>query len=84
MDFDLYNDTFDAFFDVLPEANASVLDIGCGSRNITKYLLSKNPKLQITGADLSKNIIALAKKFLKPDGTVKEHTILILKKQLQP
>ena len=62
MNLDLYNDTYDAFVDLLPKANASILEIGCGPGIIPKYLLTKNPSLKITGIDISENMLALAKK----------------------
>lgn len=36
--------------------------IGCGPGNITKYLLSKRPDLDIFGIDIAPNMVALAKK----------------------
>ncbi|MBD0824302.1 class I SAM-dependent DNA methyltransferase [Aestuariibaculum marinum] len=60
-DLELYNDTYDFFLDNLTDKKSKVLDVGCGPGNITKYLLSKNPKLKIKGLDISENMIALAK-----------------------
>lgn len=62
MDLDLYNDTYDVFLDLIPKTNSSVLEIGCGPGNITKYLLTKNPDLKIKGIDISENMIELAGK----------------------
>lgn len=62
MNLDLYNDTYDAFLDLLIKKNSTVLDVGCGPGNITKYLLSKNAALKIKGMDISENMIELAKK----------------------
>ena len=62
MDLDLYNDTYDAFLDLLPKINSSVLEIGCGPGNITHYLLTQNPDLKIKGIDISENMIELAGK----------------------
>lgn len=61
MDLDLYNDTYDIFLDLIPRKDASVLDIGCGPANITKYLLSQTPNLKIKGIDISKNMVKLAR-----------------------
>lgn len=61
MHLDIYNESYDAFCDLLP-ANASVLEIGCGPGNITQYLLSKRNDLKITGIDIAPNMIKLAKK----------------------
>jgi cyclopropane fatty-acyl-phospholipid synthase-like methyltransferase len=62
MDLDLYNDTYDLFWGLIKKPNARILEIGCGPGNITKYLLSKRPDLQIEGIDVSPNMIKLAKK----------------------
>lgn len=61
MDLDLYNDTYDAFCEKLTKKDPTVLEVGCGPGNITKYLLSKRPDLIIEGIDISPNMIALAK-----------------------
>lgn len=60
MDLDLYNDTYDKFCKLLNQ-NSTVLEIGCGPGNITKYILSKRPDLKIDGIDVAPNMIALAK-----------------------
>ncbi len=60
MDYDLYNDTYDIFLDFI-NTNSSVLEIGCGPGNITRYLLAKNPNLKIKGIDISENMVALAR-----------------------
>ncbi len=60
MDLDLYNDTYDIFLDSI-NTNSSILEIGCGPGNITKYLLEKNSTLKIRGLDISENMVALAR-----------------------
>ncbi|WP_299229108.1 class I SAM-dependent methyltransferase [uncultured Psychroserpens sp.] len=62
MGLDLYDDTYNVFLGLIQKTNASILDIGCGPGNITKYLLTQNPNLSIKGIDISKNMIQLAKK----------------------
>lgn len=59
---DLYNDTYDAFLNLLPKPISKILDVGCGPGNITHYLFKKNPDLKIKGIDISENMIVLAKK----------------------
>ena len=62
MDLDLYNDTYDVFCNSLNKPNSKILEIGCGPGNITKYLLSKRPDLDIFGIDIAPNMIELAKR----------------------
>ena len=61
MDLDLYNDTYDIFCNAIKVPHAKILEIGCGPGNITKYLLSKRPDLEIEAIDMAPNMIALAK-----------------------
>lgn len=62
MDLPIYNASYDAFCNALNNVNASILEIGCGPGNITKYLLSKQPNFSVTGIDAAPNMIALAEK----------------------
>jgi ubiquinone/menaquinone biosynthesis C-methylase UbiE len=61
MDLDLYDDTYDTFCDEVNIENATILEIGCGPGNITKYILNKRPDFIIDGIDISPNMIELAK-----------------------
>lgn len=60
-DLQLYNHTYDLFIEQLPCVDSKILDIACGPGNISKYLLSKEPNLQILGIDVSPNMLSLAK-----------------------
>ncbi len=60
MDLDLYNESYDFICHSIPKANGKLLEIGCGPGNITKYLLSKRPDLDILGIDVAENMIMLA------------------------
>lgn len=62
MDLKLYNETYDIICESISKKSASVLEIGCGPGNISKYLLSKRPDFRIYGIDVSSNMIELAKK----------------------
>lgn len=62
MDLKDYNDSYNAFLKYLPRIDSSVLELGCGPGNITKYLLSARPKLKILGIDISDNMLTLAKR----------------------
>ena len=59
MDVAVYNTSYDHFCKNLP-INAFVFEIGCGPGNITKYLLSKRPDLNIDAIDVATNMIAIA------------------------
>ena len=61
MDLDIYDGTYDDFCKNVPGPNASVLEIGCGPGNVTKYLLSKRPDFKILGTDFAPNMVALAR-----------------------
>lgn len=60
MDLNLYKDTLEYFCELIA-FDSRVLDLACGPGNITKFLLDKNPGLNIIGIDLSKEMIKLAK-----------------------
>jgi len=59
MTFDLYNDTFDYFLNLLPQ-NSQVLELGCGPGNIVRYFLERRSDLRITGVDLASEMIKKA------------------------
>ena len=61
MGLDLYNDTYDRFIELLPQPNASLLEVGCGPGNITRYLLEKRPDYNIIATDVAPNMIELAR-----------------------
>lgn len=56
----LYNDTYDRFLQLLGKPGASLLEIGCGPGNITRYLLDKDRSLHITATDIAPNMIRRA------------------------
>lgn len=57
--------TYDSFLNKLPITKANILEVGCGPGNLTRYLKSKKPQLNILGIDYSQNMIALAEKNVK-------------------
>lgn len=61
MDVRLYRDSFNFFCDSIKKPNAEVLELACGPGNITKYLLSRKPDLNVFGIDLAPNMVELAK-----------------------
>lgn len=62
MNLDLYNDSYDYICNTITKQNATLLEIGCGPGNITKYLLSHRPDFDIFGIDIAPNMIELARK----------------------
>ncbi len=62
MRLDLYNDTYNFICSSLGKTGATILEIGCGPGNITKYLLSQRPDFTVFGIDIAPNMIKLAKK----------------------
>jgi ubiquinone/menaquinone biosynthesis C-methylase UbiE len=57
---DLYNDTYDTFCDLIEKKNPTILELGCGPGNITRYILNRRPDFQILATDAAPNMVALA------------------------
>jgi len=70
MDLNLYDETYDHFYAGLKKVKASLLDIGCGPGNISRYLLRKDPNLKITAIDAAPSMIEKARGYL-PDTDLK-------------
>lgn len=62
MNVDLYADTLDIFCNQVSKRKASILEVGCGPANVTKYLINKRPDFEILATDLSARMLELAKK----------------------
>jgi ubiquinone/menaquinone biosynthesis C-methylase UbiE len=62
MDLSLYDESYDDFCQLLQKKNASILEIGCGPGNVTKYLLNKRSDFKIHATDVSPSMLKLAKK----------------------
>lgn len=61
MELDIYNASYDLFCASIKRQDASILEIGCGPGNITKYLLDRHPTYRITATDVAENMITLTK-----------------------
>lgn len=62
MPMDFYNASYDAFCALLPSAESTLLELGCGPGNISKYMLDRHPNFKWHGIDISQNMIDLAAK----------------------
>ncbi|WP_300700601.1 trans-aconitate 2-methyltransferase [Bacteroides sp.] len=58
---DLYDDTYDRFCELVKGSAPSILEIGTGPGNVTKYLLSRRPDFKVSGIDLAPQMIELAR-----------------------
>lgn len=70
MDLSIYNTTYTLFCQALPKTSPSVLELGCGPGNITKYILNAFPNIDLMGVDASENMLDLAQKN-NPSATFK-------------
>jgi 2-polyprenyl-3-methyl-5-hydroxy-6-metoxy-1,4-benzoquinol methylase len=61
MTMDLYDSTYDLFCESIKKDDASILELGCGPGNITKYLQDKNPNYSILATDTAPSMIELGK-----------------------
>jgi ubiquinone/menaquinone biosynthesis C-methylase UbiE len=75
-----YNDTYDFLISLLKE-NDNVLDLACGPAQISSYIKNKI-NVNITGVDLSKEMIKIAKKNI-PDGNFICDSIITFKNSIK-
>lgn len=62
LNLNIYNETYDLFCDEIKISAPSILDIGCGPGNISKYISNKIKDADIFGIDYSEKMIELAKR----------------------
>lgn len=74
-----YNQSYTYFISALP-ANGTILDLACGSGVISRKIKEKRPLLKITGVDLSKGMLDIARETII-DGTFIEADICTWKSQ---
>lgn len=67
-----YNEMITALVNAIPDYkdNPKILDLGCGTGNITHKVLERFPEARITCLDLSENMIEIAKNKLSDYETV--------------
>lgn len=68
MDLDIYNSSYDVFCESIKNKSGRVLEIGTGPGNVSKYILSALPEMQIEGIDIAPNMVERAKANI-PYGT---------------
>lgn len=61
---DIYNDTYDTLLGKIQD-DAAILDLACGPGNVSGYLKRSKPGLEITGVDISEEMIEIAKTRIK-------------------
>lgn len=61
MDLSIYDKTYDQFCDLLSQGKTTILEIGCGPGNITRYLTNKLPQTSILATDVSPQMVNYAK-----------------------
>jgi 2-polyprenyl-3-methyl-5-hydroxy-6-metoxy-1,4-benzoquinol methylase len=69
MDLSIYDESYDVFNEQIKNPTASILDIGCGPGNVSRYLYRKNPQWDFHGIDAAPNMLALYKDNI-PSSTV--------------
>ena len=57
---DLYSSSYDRFLKLI-KPGSSVLEVGCGPGNVSRYLLNQKPDLKITGIDYAEQMIQRSK-----------------------
>ncbi len=63
---EIYNESYNYLLRNIHE-NASILDLACGPGNVSYYFKQHKPNLEITGVDISEEMIGIARKRIK-DG----------------
>src|SRR5690349_11179871 len=57
MDLTLYDGSYRDFCDSLPQGRARVLDAACGPGNVSRYLITRRPELDLLGIDLAPRMV---------------------------
>jgi len=57
----LYDDSYREFCELLRQGRARVLDAACGPGNVSRYLLTQRPDLDLLGIDLAPRMVELAR-----------------------
>ena len=68
MDVSGYSESLEKLGELLNASEGTVLELGCGPGNITRFMLDRFPHLKITAIDLAPDMIVIAKS-LNPEAT---------------
>lgn len=60
MDLELYNVSYAAFCDLLPDKRVNLFEVGCGPGNITRHILRMRPGAHYLATDFSENMVQRA------------------------
>ena len=60
MDLTQYYESYQQFLELLPSGRARVLDAACGPGNVSRYLMTQRPDLDLLGTDLAPRMVELA------------------------
>lgn len=62
MEFELYNESYDVFCQLINQAQASIFEIGCGPGNICHYISKKQNEWHWLGIDTAAEMLVRARK----------------------
>lgn len=79
MDTSEYRESLEAFSALFPGKDLKVLDIGCGTANMSVGLLQIEPSVQIYGIDISANMLEIAARNI-PSGEFRKMNALEIDK----
>lgn len=60
MHLDIYNEGYDHFLSLIPQAQADIFEVGCGPGNISFYMLHHRPSWKWRGIDAADKMVELA------------------------
>ncbi|PHR27204.1 MAG: SAM-dependent methyltransferase [Fluviicola sp.] len=65
MDFNIYDESYEAFCSEIGKSDPSILEIGCGPGNVTRWLRKRLPKSTVLATDVATEMIEVAKTYVE-------------------